>query len=97
LHGHGLKLESLDAAHLSHFAFDWATGLLYFTEQTNISVVDLKQAKSEELLIYPTNSTQLKTHEITGLVVRPDNVSLVWMEFHRLNDNKIVFMQSSQV
>ena len=87
-----LELNSLKEPYTSYFALDWVHGLLYYTEDASIWVVDLKQTTSAELLLYRTNHSST----ITGLVVRPDNGSLVWMEYFN-NDFKVTLMQASQV
>lgn len=96
-------LGNIESPHKSYYAFDWSTGLLYFTEVHTIWVVDLKQPPAlsetsvlqyEQRLLKVYQSTRLVT--ITGLIVRPDNSSLIWLEFSTINGTRIDFMQASQ-
>lgn len=98
-------LLNLESPHKSHYAFDWSTGLLYFTEVHTIWVVDLKQpvALSET---GPSQTTYdhrlLKVYQskgpvtISGLIVRPDNSSLIWLEYSTISGTRVDIMQASQ-
>ncbi|KAI2808456.1 hypothetical protein BLOT_006400 [Blomia tropicalis] len=88
----GLHLRQLEAPHLSFYSLDWLNGLLYYTEEQSIYVVDLKPSHSESLLLYQSNQTGTR---IMGLVVRPDNQSLYWLE-HEKRTNLLQFVHSSQ-
>lgn len=93
LKGHGMHLRYVDSPLNAYFAFDWVHGLLYYAEERKIYVANLANTPNQEILeIY--SSEDMIT--INGLVVRPDNATLCWIEYDKQR-NLVAFMQSLQV
>ena len=86
-----MQLLQIDEPMDAYYAFDWLHGLLYYSEKSSLFVVNLKDEISETMSLYTsTNFT------ITGLVVRPDNGTLLWLEYEKYK-NMVTFMLSYQV
>lgn len=71
------------------FAFDWNQGLLYIAVSNKINVMDLKQAKPQPSLILTGSNI------ITGLLVRPELVKLMWTEYNKKHYTEL--FEASQV